>query len=684
MANIMTEIISGIFSDYSFSDSSPWKHRRFKIVDSEGVTVYDWVIVAEDYYVDSGWDNDTRFNYNILASKQLFYKEWLDGTDEPDTWTECTHETTADGERWLAGAYSYYQDIGLTPVDYIEVFTYGFEYSDTDGCGTQGVPVLNDFYNPSKPAGYAWLNNPDTDDISNLDDILKYQRCVAWTLYLDSDTYYLTWDSPYIEKTAGEHGVYPYDATIDIKLTFMTVGTDPTKEFGIEYTQEPYVFRYRQLINEVTPTKFAQVMAKIIDNTQMFIDSGDLKMEFRASWKETDPNSGSTSEEHTDWMNIVFDPKNWLQQQFQHTTAAIKSYTPTADDGSTLTLKDGLPQDDPDYKAADWDGIRYSTDSDYVDPADSSDTWTDESAYYTNNTLTKTYAMTPARLDSLGSFLWGNSFYSLIHSINSSPIENIVGLYAFPFDMSGTDEEIYLGNVGTAVNGAKVSNSYNPKIDVGTIDISGLYQSFLDYGPYTKLYIFLPFIGLKELDLNRMFGKTLKLEYVPDLVTGIASANIYVDGKMEYTFSCQLGIQIPLNATNAGQVAAGIVSNLATTAVVTAASIASENYLGAIGAIAGGGVAAAAAKVSTETSGAASANCWSKMPRTAFLLYDRPVYQELAMFNHTYGRMCNLSKQLGSLKGFTQISNIDLSGIQIATKAEQDEIRQLLKEGVWF
>jgi hypothetical protein len=684
MDNVMTEIISGVFSDYSFSDSNPWNHRRFKINDSEGVSVYDWVIVSSGYTTDAGWDNDTSYSYSIYSTKQMFYREWLDGTTEPNTWIECPHETTAYGERWLAGDFSYYQNIGLTPVDYMEVFTYGFEMSDSDGCGIQGVPVYDQFASPNKPAGYAWLLNPDTDDITNLDDILKYQRCTRWVLYLDSGSYYLTWDSPYIEMTAGSNGVFPYDATIELKATFLNnYGPDNTSEFTCEYTAEPYQFTYQKLLNMVQPNKIAQWLGKIIDSTE-FIDSGDLKLEFRTFWKETDPGSGSTSTYETDWMTVIFDPKNLITTLIKHKGDAIKSYSATADDGSTLTIKDGLPQDDPDYKSADWDGIKYSTDSDYVDPSTSSDTWSDEAEYSTLNSLTKTYAMTPGRLDALGSFLWGTNFYSIIHSVNSCPIENIVGLYAFPFDMTGTDEEIYLGNAATGVRGAKVSNSYNPKINVGSIDISGLYDSFLDYGPYTKLYIFLPFLGLKELDIARCIGKTLKLEYVPDLVTGVAAANIFIDGKLEYTYSCQMGIQIPLNATNAGQVTAGVVSNLATTAVVAAASIATENYIGAIGAIAGGGVAAATAKVSTETSGASSPNCWSKMPRTAFLLYDRPTYQELAMFNHTYGRMCNLSKQLGSLKGFTQISNIDLSGVQIATKQEADEIRELLKEGVWL
>ena len=662
-------IITG--SGQSFGSTTPYTWY-WKVERADGDPTFEDIAMYQTDYHDPDWPEmwAWRTNYWIAVNStdRLFFS--TDG----ETWTETTQFSTVtyDGNSY---------DIKIQGAN----VCYGYAAPDlTTNCKLKHFNPLN----PSQgtiDSELGGMLNGYAAEILTADEyraFLTGVKCCNWTLYLDSQTYYLTWDSPYIEDSAGENNVYPYDVTVEIHCEVLSPGTHPQKDISLDYSNEPYTFTYRGLMSEIIPNKFANWLMKVIDTVNM-MDTGDLEMDVRLSWNETDEH-GSTTEEHTDWVSMVFDPRWFVTQIFNHTSESIKTYTPVVADGSTLTLKDGLPNDDPNFHTADWNGLEYTTDSDYTDPSESEDTWTEPGDYYTNNTMTRTYAMTSARLDSLGSFMWGNSFYSLIHSINNSPIENIVGLYAFPFDLSGTDEEIYLGNVGTGVTGAKISNTYNPTVSVGTVDVDGIYESFLDLEPYTRLYIFLPFIGLKQLDISRCHGRSLSLEYVPDLVTGITSANIYIDGKLEYVFSCQMGIQIPLNATNAGQVAGGVLSNLASTAVLAAANIAAENYIGAVGVIAGGGVAAATAKVTTETSGAHSANCWSKMPRTAFLLYDRPVYQNLAMFNHTYGRMCNLSKQLGSLKGFTQVSNIDLSGIQIATKQEADEIRELLREGVWL
>jgi hypothetical protein len=662
------------FDGYLYDDTTEPRQTVFRISNPGDP---DYTPTWEDCFTDI-YSVEVPSAHTPSRGYFTVYTKWPFemSVDNGATWTPVTTSIQlTDGTCYFAGAFNLaqrYNPVPPTPKDdYVRLMIglnqAGAWYQDTTDWDT-----VNDY-----------LFNGDHSMIVNYEQILQKVKCCLWTLYLDSNTYYLTWYSPYIEDTHGNNNVYPYDVNVELKSIYDMVGpVDPTIDFSVDYSAEPYVFTYRGLLGETYPTKVGQWLAKAIDSVS-FMDTGDLTLYARLSWKETNE-QGTTTTTYTNWVSMTFDPKWLVSQLFTHTSESIKSYTPTVADGSTLTLKDGLPNDDPDFHTADWNGLEYTTDDDYEDPSESEDTWTEPGDYYTNNTLTRTYAMTSARLDALGSFMWGNSFYSLIHSINNSPIENIVGLYAFPFDLSGTDEEIYLGNVGTGVQGAKISNTYNPTVSVGTVTVGGIYESFLDLEPYTRLYIFLPFIGLKQLDISRCHGRSLSLEYVPDLVTGITSANIYLDGKLEYVFSCQMGIQIPLNATNAGQVAGGVLSNLASTAVLAAANIAAENYIGAVGVIAGGGVAAATAKVTTETSGAHSANCWSKMPRTAFLLYDRPVYQNLAMFNHTYGRMCNLSKQLGSLKGFTQVSNIDLSGIQIATKQEADEIRDLLREGVWL
>lgn len=311
-------------------------------------------------------------------------------------------------------------------------------------------------------------------------------------------------------------------------------------------------------------------------------------------------------------------------------------------------------------------------DEGYKDPSESSSTISPTDGYNGIGLFTTTYAMTSARLANLGTFLWGASFIDNIKLINNSPIENVVSCKMFPFDLSGSDAEIILGNVSTGVNGAKISG-FTPRRTIGTLSIPRYYNSFLDYSPYTKLTVFLPFIGFKLLDTSKYMGRTLKLEYIFDLITGACKALISANGVVQDEYDGACGIDIPLNASNRAQVEAGYI----TSALGSVASIASGNVMtGVSGALSG-----AMAQFHTQTEGTYSPTCGAYETRTAYVIYDRPTYQEIDMFNHTRGKCCNLSLSIANLTGFTVCDrNIDTSGIP-CTEEERQEIVSILSTG---
>lgn len=681
----MNEIISGVFSFYPEFNANPYYHRRFKIEDTvDGVSVLDWIIVCSSYSTGLPYDADTEYDLGFFAKKQMFYREWLEGTDEPDTWTECPYENTADGVRWFIGDFTYNITIGIIPdPNMMEILTYGIP--PFSGCGTQGIPLYDQFTSPNKIAAYAWLNNPDPDDLSNYDDVLKYQKCCAWTCYKDGTTYYLTWNSPYIETDPGFNGVFPSDVSVKYQFEWKAgIGAATQSEvFTLPFTSEPLQFNTKGIMEKSSPNKFYTVLAQIMDIAQWISIDDYLKITFNLEWKEWDTGSGSSNTVTTDECYIKFNSQTlaWFfngNQKDKSISDCVIDYSAMVDDGSTVTLKDGYFADDPDYS-----GPGDGTDPGYDDPTVPSDTLSSTTPYGNNNILTTTYAMTAPRLASLAAYLWGGVFETTIQKINNSPLENIVSLRCFPFDLSGTDQEIILGNAATGVNGAKVADNYNATFSVGSVTVEGYYGSFLDYEPYTSLKIFLPFIGLKDIDLNYCMGKSLSVEYVVDLATGTGSCNIYVDSVITYTYACNIGFDIPLSSTNSAQVAGNILNNLASSAVVLAAEAASENYVAMAGTLVQAGVKAATAKRSTQTTGSFSANVWGRMPRTCYLVYDRPTYQNISLFNHTYGRMCNQSKVIGTLSGYTQVNNLDLSGIAIMTQEEEDIIRQMFAEGIF-
>ena len=66
-------------------------------------------------------------------------------------------------------------------------------------------------------------------------------------------------------------------------------------------------------------------------------------------------------------------------------------------------------------------------------------------------------------------------------------------------------------------------------VDCGSIEITEHYQSLLDYSPFSRLTIYLPFIGFQELDDKLVVGHTLKVQYVVDVLSGRCLAQLYVD-----------------------------------------------------------------------------------------------------------------------------------------------------------
>ena len=339
----------------------------------------------------------------------------------------------------------------------------------------------------------------------------------------------------------------------------------------------------------------------------------------------------------------------------------------STDDGSTLSIVDngktpsGEDAPDPDK------------DDDYENHKDKEEENLPDTANNSIGVLTSTYKMTRDRLSQLGAFLWSGNIFDSFSLVNSNPIENIISCKDIPFSIGGGgDKVIKLGNVDTGVNGEKVNTNFS-EITIGSITIPKRYNNFLDLAPYTKVTIYLPYIGFKELDVTQIMGKTITVKYAVDVITGGCIAEIFCSNTRLYEFSGQVGIDIPITASNRAQVEAGYISN----AVSGGADLITGDVLGASETM----LSSAFSKYHYSSTSAPSPSCVASINRTCYIVIDRPTYDNLSVFNHTRGRMCNLSKKIGNLRGFTICdSNVDLSGIA-ATDAEKNEIIKILSSG---
>lgn len=336
----------------------------------------------------------------------------------------------------------------------------------------------------------------------------------------------------------------------------------------------------------------------------------------------------------------------------------------TSGDGSTFTVKEG---DDGSKIVTDDDDDGYSDDKD--DDENDNDTSDVSSGI---GVLTTTFKMTKERLQQLGRFLWDSNIFDNFSLICNNPIENIISCKSIPLSLNGTTQKIILGNVDTGVNGDKVSNNFTNQ-NIGSIAITEKYHNFLDYAPYTNVIIYLPYVGFKELDTNLVMGKTLSISYTVDIITGGCLCQIKSNNVKLYEFNGNIGIDIPITASNRAQVEAGYISS----GIGIASSVASGNIVGAVTSL----INSAESQYHYASTSSPNPMCVASTNRTCYIILDRPTYQTLKSFNHTRGKKCYLTKTINTLKGYTICDeHIDLSGIR-ATDSEKEELIKILSSG---
>ena len=504
-----------------------------------------------------------------------------------------------------------------------------------------GIPIFT-----SEQSVLHYLDTGDTSES------LKFLN-TDWKFYIDGKSnplYKLTWNC---------------DGLKDIDTSFTTisiwVGTynvfddtfnddDGTKFKNVDYDKHSVKFSYSDL-EKLVPQP-------LVGHNPPSIRVQLGYREFPTARIETSTSMG---------CELYYDshPQNTLYTELGYLTMENGTWHRTKEgDGSTFTVKDGKEGSDG-YTNDDDDGYNDGKDNDEKD----TDTG-DVSAGI--GVLTSTFKMTKERLIQLGQFLWGANIFDKFSLVNNNPIENIISCKSIPINTDGANQEIILGNVSTGVNGEKISNNF-AKQTIGSIAINEHYHNFLDYAPYTNVILYLPYIGFKELDTTLVMNKTLQVIYTVDAITGGCLAQVYINNVRLYEFTGNVGIDIPITASNRAQVEAGYIQ----AGVGATASALGGNIGSAVTSL----LNSATSQYHYSSTGNPSPMCVASTNRTCYVILDRPNYQNLKAFNHTRGRKCYLSKTISTLKGFTICdSNIDLSGIN-ATDTEKEEIVNILSTG---
>lgn len=292
--------------------------------------------------------------------------------------------------------------------------------------------------------------------------------------------------------------------------------------------------------------------------------------------------------------------------------------------------------------------------------------------------LISLYCPNADQINDLANFLWSEDFFVNVAKTFNNPIDMIIGLSIFPITPPSVGaQEVRIGNIASTIAMNKISQQFLT-LDCGTIDVAEYWGSALDYAPFSKMSIFLPYIGTKELNIDDIMGKTIHLRYAIDLLTGSCNAELKCGDSVLYSFTGSVNSPIPITGTDWSGLTRSLISAVVGTGVAVAT--------GGTGAAVAAGLAGAAnsvtnSKPNVQKTGAIAGTSGLLAQQTPYLIYELPRQSRADNYNATLGLPSNIYAKLSALEGFTKLSKIHLEKIS-ATAAEAAEIEKLLYEGV--
>ena len=330
------------------------------------------------------------------------------------------------------------------------------------------------------------------------------------------------------------------------------------------------------------------------------------------------------------------------------------------------------------------------------------------------------YRCTVGEMQTFAKKMFEFDILQALKNIFADPMDMVAGVMIVPFrpDTSGVARPVvHLPSPAPDItwdNWYNVITDQYQDIDCGSLTITKYYDSCFDYNPYTRLLLYLPYLGYKELDPDEVMGQTIQVKYKVDCMTGDCVAFVIrnIDGVSQcigqYSGNC--GVRVAFGrasfdsaiaasiqlitgiATGAIKGAGGAISAFMAGAAGNSASDESETL--AQGQLASGAGAAASGvsmptvqqmKTQTIKSGVMGANAGFISVQKPHIIRFVPNQSRPANYRALHGYPANIAGPIGSggFRGYMELDTIELDGIN-ATETEKNEIAALCKGGILY
>lgn len=319
-------------------------------------------------------------------------------------------------------------------------------------------------------------------------------------------------------------------------------------------------------------------------------------------------------------------------------------------------------------------------------------------AYIPNATVYDRYFLTPNQMPNIKKFLFSDTFVGNIKRLWTNPAEYVISLVCYPFDVDNTgltttSDVVSVGGVSSDIAAAALTDRGVPYFYGGSVMVDNYYNSYLDYEPYTSIDIYIPYIGVRPLNVSQVVGHTLCIGYYIDLNTQQITALIGLDGQggnlgqVVTQFVGSIGIQTPLSGTSAQDMIRNIVAQ--TSGLITGVGAIAGGIMGANPALLASGVASTSnallggGHTAPSYYGSLSPVSGLYAPQVAYLIINRPRQAMPAAYLTQQGFSSNYSGKVSQFSGYLECASVSLSSKTTMTAGEQQEIINLLTGGIY-
>ena len=292
-------------------------------------------------------------------------------------------------------------------------------------------------------------------------------------------------------------------------------------------------------------------------------------------------------------------------------------------------------------------------------------------------------------------------FYNQTEKIDIA--NNVISLKEIPFSLSALnivplDTDLKIGGVNVTYNNENIKvgqivSSATTSLSVlfGEFNIPRLSGTFLDYSPYTKYELLLPFAPTPVTLPDWCVNKTVQAIFLYDIYTTSCQYVIECNGERICSVSGCFGIDRPISAQNVAlKDASRLSAQVATASSVLGGVMSSAS--GNIGGIVSGavsGVSALSQQIMSQkqnymyTVGANGDSSSVGLCHAVHLKITRTLSAEDSNFTHVYGRPLCKYKKLSAVTGYTKCDNVNTNGLS-CSENEKQMIKRLLETGIYI